>query len=390
MKRIAQTPRQGWRDTIQKQGLVYQDTVLPDGTKTDYWNETAAYELSQAEVEKLEAAAAELFEMCIAAGDHVINKHLWHKLHIPKEAISEIIRTWNDDTTPSVYARYDFCYNDKGEIKLFEFNADTPTSLLESAVIQWYWQQDVHPSKDQWNGIHERLIEAWKRRINEGHLDGKDTLYLAYSAAETSGEDYFTTVYMQETAHQAGLKTEVLPIEHIGFDPHRGFFTPDSKPINTVFKLYPWEWMMQDQYGIPAVEQAKLGAIKWVEPIYKMLWSNKAILPILWELFPKHPLLLESYFDTPNDMQSYAKKPLLGREGQGVVLVEHGKSLETSDAQMEGPVIYQQLAALPDYDGNHPMMGVWMVDGEPAGLGIREATGLITNNTSRFVPHFIA
>ena len=54
----------------------------------------------------------------------------------------------------------------------------------------------------------------------------------------------------------------------------------------------------------------------------------------------------------------------------------------------EGYVV-QQYTDLGDYDGNHPVLGVWTVDMEPAGLGIRESTGLVTNNLSRFVPHVI-
>ncbi len=38
-------------------------------------------------------------------------------------------------------------------------------------------------------------------------------------------------------------------------------------------------------------------------------------------------------------------------------------------------------------NGKTAVFGSWLVDGEPAGMGVRESTGLITNNTSCFVPH---
>ncbi len=55
--------------------------------------------------------------------------------------------------------------------------------------------------------------------------------------------------------------------------------------------------------------------------------------------------------------------------------------------------VRQALAPLPDFAGvdgsHHPLLGVWMVDGEAAGLGVRESDGLITDNQSYFAPHCI-
>ena len=57
-----------------------------------------------------------------------------------------------------MYGRFDLAYDGTTPPKLLEYNADTPTSLLEAAVIQWRWQQDMRPERDQFNSIHERLL----------------------------------------------------------------------------------------------------------------------------------------------------------------------------------------------------------------------------------------
>ena len=49
---------------------------------------------------------------------------------------------------------------------------------------------------------------------------------------------------------------------------------------------------------------------------------------------------------------------------------------------------FLNAADLPDFGGHHPICGVWIVDHEPAGLGLREDTRRITGNLSRFVPHY--
>jgi glutathionylspermidine synthase len=174
--------------------------------------------------------------------------------------------------------------------------------------------------------------------------------------------------------------------------------------MNTLFKLYPWEWLLKEPFGVHALEtmppasalqeygprkdRRAWGSMLWIEPIWKMMWSNKALLAILWELNPGHELLLPAYLDGPHDMKSYVRKPVLGREGAGIAVVRDGTVVEgTLTGESADGYVYQQLASMATAAGNTAVFGSWLIDGEPAGMGIRESTGLVTNNTSRFVPH---
>jgi glutathionylspermidine synthase len=130
----------------------------------------------------------------------------------------------------------------------------------------------------------------------------------------------------------------------------------------------------------------------WIEPMWKMLLSNKALLAILWERNPGHPNLLPAYLDGPRELvtHGYVEKPLLGREGAGVRIVTPGFTVDGHPAGPDaGTSCYQAFTPLPYFDGHRPLLGAWVVDGEPAGLGIRETTGLITNTSASFVPHLI-
>ena len=120
-----------------------------------------------------------------------------------------------------------------------------------------------------------------------------------------------------------------------------------------------------------------------------MLLSNKGLLPVLWELFPEHPNLLPAYEDAARFAGSYVRKPRLSREGSNVTWVERGQVIEeTSGDYGEEGHVFQAIASMPEFDGHRPVFGLWMVDHEAAGLGIREDTRRITGNLSRFVPHF--
>ena len=157
--------------------------------------------------------------------------------------------------------------------------------------------------------------------------------------------------------------------------------------MRNVFKLYPWEWLIFDEFGHNIVEDKNNA--HWLEPSWKMILSNKAILPILYELFPTCEWLLPAYFDSV-DLTSYVKKPILSREGANVTMVKNNKYVAHTEGDYgEEGFIYQQLAELPNFDGNYALIGSWVIGQEAAGIGIRESNNLITDNGSRFLPHVI-
>ena len=128
----------------------------------------------------------------------------------------------------------------------------------------------------------------------------------------------------------------------------------------------------------------------WIEPSWKMILSNKAILPVLWELFPYHQNLLKCYFDAPKDLISWCEKPILSREGANVKLVKNGKIIAATEGEYgEEGFIYQDLFELPKFEENYALIGSWIIGQEAAGIGIRESKSSITDNGSRFVPHII-
>jgi glutathionylspermidine synthase len=231
--------------------------------------------------------------------------------------------------------------------------------------------------------MHEKLIAYWK------YL--KDYLYqdkLYFTCVKDVLEDFTTTAYLQDCAMQGGLETEFIYIEDIGWDNDNSYFVDlNNQPIRNIFKLYPYEWMIDEEFGQNLVaDQLKA---YWIEPSWKMILSNKAILPILWQLFPYHKNLLPAYF-TRSNLKDYVKKPLLSREGANITIVENEKLVASSDGDYgaEG-YIFQELCKLPDFDGNFPVIGSWIIGQQPAGIGIRESGTLITDNMSRFIPHLI-
>ncbi len=389
MRRVRLTPREDWQQKVEAVGLTFH--TLENGGP--YWDESAAYEFSAAEIDTLEAAGNRLQQMCLAAAQHIIDNKRYADLEIPASAISAIEWAWNNEP-PALYGRFDLSWagapkqgDTRGDApKLLEYNADTPTSLLEAGVVQWHWLEEMPASlvsakPEQFNSIHEKLVAKWK------DIDP----YLSkpvYFAAVDVPEDQLTTVYLRDTAQQAGIQTLQMFMSEIGWNHGQQLFLdPNEDPMFSIFKLYPWEAMLAEEFGPHAL--ATYQSVRWIEPIWKMLLSNKGILPILWELYPGDENLLEAHFDSPGSMRSYVCKPLLSREGANITLVRPDRQAIETDGPYTGRrAVCQALAPDAVFDSRHPVFGLWMVDQECCGLGIRESAGPITDNYSSFVPHF--
>ncbi|HLZ17120.1 MAG TPA: glutathionylspermidine synthase family protein [Cyclobacteriaceae bacterium] len=368
--------RENWRARVEQIGFTYHTL---DGVT--YWDESVFYEFTRNQADKIEQSTAEVYRLCLQAVKYVIQHRLYRRFFIPEEFIPKIEASWRNQE-PSVYGRFDLVWGGMENTvpKMLEFNADTPTSLFEGAAVQWFWLSDFDNRRDQFNSIHEKLVARW-REIKP--LLNEKPLY--FSCLHQFPEDLVNVSYLRDCAAQAGIETKFISVHDIGRRKNC-FVDLEERPIDFVFKLYPWEWMVNEEFGALLNE----ATTQWIEPAWKMILSNKAILPVLWKLFTHHPNLLECYFDDPGPLKNYAQKPLLSREGANITLVEQGKKIsETSGEYGEEGFVFQQLYKLPDFDGFRPVIGSWIIGDQAAGIGIRETSSLVTDNFSRFIPHLI-
>ena len=368
MKRISvDRMREGWEKRLEAIGFTfYEIDSLP------YWDESAYYSFTADEVDYLEETTETLYTMCLDLVDTVVRSKDLNLFAIPEKFHSYVRESWAK-REPSLYGRFDFRFDGESEAKLLEFNADTPTALFEASVVQYYWLQDLDPAKDQFNSIHEKLLAAMNTNIKP-LTDGKK---IYFSSVKENVEDYTTTEYLRDVAIQAGIDTAQIFIDDIGFDfDDLRFVDYNENEIAFLFKLYPWEWMIREGFADQILQSNPV----FIEPPWKMILSNKAILPLLWEMFPGHKNLLPAYFQPPNNTTPYVEKPFFSREGQDIII----------SSQFDGgkrASVYQQYLELPFFSGNYPVIGSWIVGSRAAGMGLREDTVPVTNNLSRFVPH---
>jgi glutathionylspermidine synthase len=413
VKRETLAPRANWQRKAEDIGFDWHTSTEENGQKTAYWDESACWVLTPEEVDVLEAATNELHGMVLEAVDRVVREGLYQAIGYPDSVADLVQSSWQrrETTDRGVYGRFDLAFAGRDQAtaapKLLEYNADTPTGLFEASVVQWHWLQDCFAQGDQFNSIHEALVAAWA-----SHLPANDqsahTLHLTSLAPHP--EDEGTTRYMQDVALEAGFATKMIAAADLGWsaapdgNPADSYFVDlTDERVRTLYKLLPWDWILSDPFGDNMAQASIAGQLNTIEPAWKLVASSKGILPILWNMFPGHPNLLECHFDRAGfkaPSQVFAK-PKLGREGANISMATLGKGGELVGQPLysvPGPYgqegyIYQAAAPLAQAvdatigQTHYAVVGSWVIGGESRGIGMREDHTPITRNTSRFVPH---
>lgn len=385
MRRVTMTPRPGWPALVEEIGFTYHSGGQKPGGGNDgcHWDESAAYVFTADEIDCIEVATNELHRLCLAAVDYAaMRPEEMHRFGLAPEWMSYVTKSWAR-RDPALMGRFDLAFDlGTGSVRMLEYNADTPTLAIETSLVQWFWKEQCFPRADQFNSFHEKLLA----RFGEvGRLLPKGAV-LHFAAFDDAEEELQHSRYFQDLAGQAGIKVKFVPIPQIGWDSAaQRFVDLDDEPIRFLQKLYPWEWAATDIFGSHLLRD-RIGVI---EPAWKMLLSNKALLPLLWKLFPGHPNLLPASWDRSDIRGDYVAKPILAREGANLELVRAGReTVRTGGSYGAAPVVYQEAARLPEFNGRHVVVGSWVVGDEAAGMILREGDGPIVVGDSRVVPHY--
>lgn len=387
MKRLIVNPRPNFENALVDVGFNYYNLKSSDGS--DYWQENVIYGFHEREIDYIQESTQELHNMSIDMVANIVRSGDYPEyFELSDIAKSLIEQSWKK-ADPCMYGRFDLAYNGN-TLKMLEYNGDTPTSLLEGSVAQWDHIQGIPDLpdvlRDQYNLIDETLVEGWKRNFKNAHVH--------FAASNEAGyEDWGNTIYMMDAAMRAGVNVKDIAIQDIGLDNNGRFLDLENIEIKNVFKLYPWEYLVKEQFA----DSLKTATTRWIEPAWKMLLSNKAMLVELWKRNPKHPLLLEAYASDKGITGRFAKKAIHGREGANVyktlyagghvIQEDLGQGSKVVDDYNRWGYIYQEWTELREFDGNKPIIGSWVIDNKACGMSVREDPNFITGDDAHFASH---
>ncbi len=354
--------------------------------------------LSEEEANAYYEASNELYDMFCEAGQYVIDNDLFHEINIPFNLVETIKESWEEDVHWHLYSRFDLAGGMDGKaIKLIEFNADTPTSLFETAIIQWaLLKKNGLDEAKQFNNLYEAIKDNFKRLITlDSDVEKFEEYYkdlgwkILFSSISTSSEDENTTKLLQHIANEAGFNTEYEYIENVQFS-DEGIHKDDVN-FEFWFKLIPWEDIAIDENELAMIINEIIKNKKSIifNPAYTLMFQSKAMMKILWDMYPNHPLLLETSFE-PLVNTKQVEKRCFGREGANIAIVNEDNSLDMkTDGEYEGyKAIYQEFYEFnQDEEGEYYQAGVFYAY-EACALGFRKG-GKILDNMSKFVGHII-
>ncbi len=379
-------------DYLESLGFVWHT----DSDETSYISDELLV-LSETEAEAYYAATNELYDMVVEAAEHVVENNLFHEIGIPFNLVDVIKESWENDVHWHLYGRFDLAGGVGGKpIKLLEFNADTPTALFETAILQWAMlKQDGLEESSQFNALYEALINNFKRLVTleedvSDFEENYDDWGFLFTSVKGNSEEENTVRLLQHIATEAGYQTEFAYIDDIEFSAEEGISYND-KSYELWFKLIPWEDIALEESDLAMLLTNIIKNQKAIifNPAYTLLFQSKGLLKILWDLYPDHPLLLETSFE-PLEGQKQVKKPVFGREGGSVsILDEDGNELESVEGDYDNhKMVYQAYTELvTDKQGLSYQAGVFYAY-EACGLGFRKG-GKILNNMSKFVGHIV-
>ena len=382
MKKVQNQQNNSWQYHFEEAGFDYHSL---DGK---YWIDNYHIELKNKEVKAMEDAANEVHAMCLEMVSENVRTGNLEKYGLNRFIIAAMERSWKNKEF-HLYGRFDFAYDGTGVPKMLEYNADTPTSLVETAIAQKSWQDMQLQEFGVKYEMCNRLEQAFKNRLSlwKKMNEGKN---FYFSADELTIEDWGNVVALRNWAREVGINAENIDFQDLMYSEDKlEFQNKEGARIDALFKLYPWEFI----FGEMNFGDYEVSTTQIVEPMWKGMLSTKAILPMLWDMFKGHKNLMPAFFNEKEMLEvsnSYVKKPIYSREGANIEVIKNSSLIDKADGDYgsEG-YIYQEYAKMANLDNAWYIFGTWMVGDKMEGLAIREDKTVITKNTSFFVPHNI-
>ena len=378
--------------TLEEIGFTWHTDT--DGSK---YVSDALVEITSQEAEAYYTAANEIYDMYVEAAEYVIENDLFFDLGIPFNLIDTIKKSWENDVHWHIYGRFDLAGGIDGEdIKLIEFNADTPTSLFETSLLQWaLLKHNNMDEESQFNNVYEAISNNFKRLITlfddtstfDERYDGWKILFSSIAGNE---EEEATTKLLQQMATDAGFNTSFEYLENTHFD-EDGIYDADENKYEYWFKLFPWEDIATDEPELATtlmnIMQSQEAII--LNPAYTLLFQSKGMMKILCDLFPDSPYLLQTSYEPLQGMKQ-VEKAVFGREGANTKIIDsNGSICEQTDGPYDNyKKVYQEYVEFPkDSNGSKYQAGVFFAY-EACGVSFRKG-GEVMDNMSKFVGHVI-
>jgi len=316
----------------------------------------------------------------------------------------DVVRLHDALAGETLVCRFDFLH-DGERFRVVELNAETPFFMVESFAESGR-RACAAGLRDPNAGERDRLGDALARAL----AGLPATARVGVIALNVYREDAGTASWLRDLlaarvdADVAFVPAHELTVAH-------GAVCDAHGALDVLYRCYPLEHFAADRGGRALFEAVARGAVRLLNPPSALLLQSKATQALIWGLYERGELFddaeratiartfLPTYLDRPDDGAWYVRKPVLGREGIAVaILDEHGAAVAAGeappDAYASQPVVYQRFVRAPrrrvrisdaaDFEGEE-LATCFVVGGRPSAVGLRVG-GPVTDAWSYFAP----
>ncbi|HHT0548466.1 TPA: bifunctional glutathionylspermidine amidase/synthase [Klebsiella michiganensis] len=361
------------------------------------------FTITESAEQELIKATNELHLMYLHATDKVMkDDSLLALFDIPKILWPRLRLSWQRRRHHMITGRMDFCMDERG-LKVYEYNADSASCHTEGGVIleQWLKQGYYGTGHNPGENLLDELAGAWK------HSRARPFVHIMQ---DKDLEENYHAQFIQRSLTQAGFESKILfGLDELRWDAAGQLIDADGRLVNCVWKTWAWETAIEQVREVSADEYAAVpirtghpnNEVRLIdvllrpevlvfEPLWTVIPGNKAILPVLWSLFPNHRYLLDTDFVVNEQLaeSGYAVKPISGRCGNNIDLIGPQDEVldKTSGQFFDRKNIYQQLWCLPKVDGKYIQVCTFTVGGNYGGTCLRGDDSLVVKKESDIEP----
>ena len=342
-------------------------------------------DLTEEQANKLWYAADQCMYILDTALGYIIETKKLSALGIPEYLHEVITYTYkNYETHPYMLGRFDFSFTES-EIKLIEFNADTPFTLpetyLQYAILE---KEGMDPDSHQYNTIYEELRTYYDKLIS---LRKNKFLFSAVNHDEDFNNLFILMNSLIETdIYDHTEYTNLCCDENSIFNYENPEFS-----ANALIKMMPFDIMTTDD--VPVIKELARLVLEdknvTCNPFYALAYQSKALLKFAYDMFPESQYLLKTTFSKNDFTSEYVKKPFYGREGQNIELFSKNY-FSTSGQYGNNNSVYQDLAKFDtDSEGNYYQAGYFISGYSPCCINFRRSKSLIMDGSSEVCGHYI-
>ena len=377
--------------------------ILATGHAVNHDDQYRYFTISDSAEQELIRATNELHLMYLYATDKVLkDNNLLHYFNIPEILWPRLRLSWQQRRYQMISGRLDFCMDERG-LKVYEYNADSASCHTETSIIlqKWAIQAGLTEGTNPGEGLLNSLASCWK------HIDAKPFVHIMQ---DNDSEENYHALFMQKALTQAGFSSKILcGLDALHWDKQGRLVDDEDRQVTCVWKTWAWETVLEQlrqeseaqTAGLPIRTGHPENAVRLIdvllrpevsvfEPLWTVIPSNKAILPVLWSLFPNHRYLLESTFELNESLikKGYAVKPIAGRRGSDIQLVSNQEQIldKTVGRFAKQENIYQELWCLPKVDNRYVQICTFTAGGHYGGTCLRSDPSLVIKGESDMQP----